>query len=158
MSGKKNFLPEKVNSSKENYTIGGTGCSLRNSVSAMPFPFLAFVAFGTRKGLLRYGRDTRCAKQPPVVRDAFSEALRAQNRLLGYGREIRYRKPPPTVRGAVRNTLLRYEVQFIIQRRAVPEKSDYEGCQRYGSLRRLKIEVQIPYSLTRFLNAEPKMT
>ena len=26
--------------------------SLRNSVSAMPFPFLAFVAFGTRKGLL----------------------------------------------------------------------------------------------------------
>ena len=27
MSGKKNFLPEKVNSSKENYTIGGTVCS-----------------------------------------------------------------------------------------------------------------------------------
>lgn len=27
MSGKKNFLPEKINSSKENYTIGGTGCS-----------------------------------------------------------------------------------------------------------------------------------
>ncbi len=99
MSGKKNFLPEKVNSSKGNYTIDGTGCSLRNSVSAMPFPFLAFVAFGTGKGLLRYGIDTRCAKQPPVVRDAFSEALRAQNRLLGYGREIRYRKHPSTVRG-----------------------------------------------------------
>ena len=100
MSGKKNFLPEKINSSKKNYTIDGTGCSLRNSVSAMPFPFLAFVAFGTRKGLLRYGRDTRCAKQPPVVRDAFSEALRAQNRLLGYGSDIRYRKRPPTVRDA----------------------------------------------------------
>ncbi len=27
MSGKKNFLPEKMNSSKENYTIDGTGCS-----------------------------------------------------------------------------------------------------------------------------------
>ena len=26
-----------------------------------------------------------CKKQPPGVRDAFSEALRAQNRLLGYG-------------------------------------------------------------------------
>ena len=67
----------------------------------MPFPFLAFVAFGTRKGLLRYGIDTRYAKQPPVVRDAFSEALRAQNRLLGYGREIRYQKHPSPVRGAV---------------------------------------------------------
>lgn len=54
MSGKKNFLPEKINSSKKNYTIDGTMCSLRNSVSAMPFPFLAFVAFGTGKGLLRY--------------------------------------------------------------------------------------------------------
>ena len=78
--------------------------SLRNSVSAKPFPFLAFVAFGTRKGLLRYGIDTRCAKQPPVVRDAFSEALRAQNRLLGYGREIRYQKHPSTVRGAVHSS------------------------------------------------------
>lgn len=27
MSGKKNFLPEKINSSKENYTIDDTGCS-----------------------------------------------------------------------------------------------------------------------------------
>ena len=47
---------------------------------------------GTRKGLLRYGIDTRCQKRHPTVRDAFSEALRAQNRLLGYGREIRYQK------------------------------------------------------------------
>ena len=70
---------------------------------------------GTRKGLLRYGIDTRCQKRHPTVRDAFSEALRAQNRLLGYGREIRYQKHPPTVRGAVhsearctRNHLLVY--------------------------------------------------
>ena len=102
MSGKKNFLPEKINSSKGNYTIDGTRCSLRNSVSAMPFPFLAFVAFGTRNALLRYGIDTRWQKRHPTVRDAFSEALRAQNRLLGYGREIRYQKHPPPVRGAVR--------------------------------------------------------
>ena len=56
---------------------------------------------GTRNPLLRYGIDTRCQKRHPTVRDAFSEALRAQNRLLGYGREIRYQKHPPTVRGAV---------------------------------------------------------
>ena len=56
---------------------------------------------GTRNTLLRYGIDTRCQKRHPTVRDAFSEALRAQNRLLGYGREIRYQKHPPTVRGAV---------------------------------------------------------
>ena len=57
---------------------------------------------GTRNTLLRYGIDTRCQKRHPTVRDAFSEALRAQNRLLGYGREIRYQKHPPTVQGAVR--------------------------------------------------------
>ena len=39
-------------------------------------------------------------KQAPVVRDAFSEALGAQNSLLRYGRDIRYRKRPPTVRDA----------------------------------------------------------
>ena len=65
-----------MNFSKKNHTIdafggdflargGIPGCalrngplfsgSLRNSVSAMPFPFLAFVAFGTRNRLLRYG-------------------------------------------------------------------------------------------------------
>ena len=59
---------------------------------------------GTRKGLLRYGIDTRCQKRHPTVRDAFSEALRAQNRLLAYGREIRYQKHPPTVRGAVHHS------------------------------------------------------
>ena len=37
---------------------------------------------GTRNPLLRYGIDTRCQKRHPTVRDAFSEALRAQNRLL----------------------------------------------------------------------------
>ena len=41
-------------------------------------------AFGTGNALLRYGIDTRCAKQPPVVRDAFSsEALGAQKRFYG---------------------------------------------------------------------------
>ena len=73
---------------------------------------------GTRNPLLRYGIDTRCQKRHPTVRDAFSEALRAQNRLLGYGREIRYQKHPPTVRGAVhsearctRNHLLVYRMK-----------------------------------------------
>lgn len=32
-----------------------------------------------------YGIDARCAKQPPGVRDAFSDAFGAKNRLLGYG-------------------------------------------------------------------------
>ncbi len=67
----------------------------------MPFPLLPFVAFGTGEGLLVYGIFIRCSKRPPGVRDAFSEALRAQNRLLGYGRDIRYRKQPSLVRGAV---------------------------------------------------------
>ena len=56
--------------------------------------------FGTGEGLLGYGICARCKKQASVVRDAFSEALRAQNRLLWYGRDIRYRKRPPMVRGA----------------------------------------------------------
>ena len=74
---------------------------------------------GTRNPLLRYGIDTRCQKRHPTVRDAFSEALRAQNRLLGYGREIRYQKHPSTVQGAVR-PLLRYGVhlQSAVQERA----------------------------------------
>ena len=42
-----------------------------------------------------------CSKRLPVVRDAFSEALGAQNRLLWYRRDIRYRKRPPTVRGCI---------------------------------------------------------
>ena len=49
------------------------------------FPLSGFVAFGTRKGLLRYGICVPCSKRLPTVRDAFSEALRAQNRLFRYG-------------------------------------------------------------------------
>ena len=41
--------------------------------------------FGTGEGLLGYGICARCKKQAPVVRDAFSGALGAQNRLLWYG-------------------------------------------------------------------------
>ncbi len=73
---------------------------LWHSMQAMLSSFLAFAKFGTRKGLLRYRICVPCSKRLPTVRDAFSEALRAQNRLLGYGRNIRYRKPPPTVRDA----------------------------------------------------------
>ena len=71
---------------------------LWHSLQAILFSFLPFVAFGTGEGLLRYGIRIRCSKRLPVVRDAFSEALRAQNRLLRYGRNIRYRKPPSLVR------------------------------------------------------------
>ena len=39
--------------------------------------------FGTGNALLRYGIDTRCAKQPPVVREAFSEGL------MGYRRHTK---------------------------------------------------------------------
>ena len=62
------------------------------------FPLSGFVAFGTRKGLLRYRICVPCSKRLPTVRDAFSEALRAQNRLLWYRRDIRYQKPPSMVR------------------------------------------------------------
>ena len=55
-------------------------------------------AFGTGNALLRYGIDTRCAKQPPVVRDAFSEALGVKNRLFRYGRDTRCAKQTPVVR------------------------------------------------------------
>ena len=34
------------------------------------------LAFGTGEGHLWYGRDIRCQKQAPVVRDAFSKARR----------------------------------------------------------------------------------
>ena len=63
---------------------------------------LQCLAFGTGEGHLWYRICVPCSKRLPGVRDAFSEALRAQNRLLGYGREIRYQKHPPPVRGAVR--------------------------------------------------------
>ncbi len=58
---------------------------LWHSMQAMLSSFLAFAKFGTRKGILRYGICVPCSKRLPTVRDAFSEALRAQNRLLGYG-------------------------------------------------------------------------
>ena len=60
--------------------------------------FLAFAKLGTRKGLLRYRICVPCSKRLPTVRDAFSEALRTQNRLLWYRRDIRYQKPPSMVR------------------------------------------------------------
>ena len=62
--------------------------------------FLAFGSFGTGEGLLWYGICARCSKRLPTVRDAFSEALRAQNRLLRYGRNIRCAEQPPVVRDA----------------------------------------------------------
>ena len=73
---------------------------LWHSMQAMLSSFLAFAKLGTRKGLLRYRICVPCSKRLPTVRDAFSEAIRAQNRLLGYGSDIRYRKRPPTVRDA----------------------------------------------------------
>ena len=55
-------------------------------------------ALGTGNALLWYGICVPCAKQAPVVRDAFSEALGAQNKLLRYGRDIRCAKQAPEVR------------------------------------------------------------
>ena len=73
--------------------------------------FLAFGSFGTGEGLLWYGICTRCAEQPPVVRDAFSGALGVKNRLFWYRSDIRYRKPPSLVRSrysCAQNRLLWY--------------------------------------------------
>ena len=64
----------------------------------MLFSFLPLVAFGTGNALLRYGIGTRCAKQPPAVREAFSEAFGVKNRLLRYGTDIRCAKQAPMVR------------------------------------------------------------
>ena len=58
------------------------------------------LAFGTGEGLLWYGICVPCSKRLPVVRDASSEALGAQNRLLRYGRDIRCQKQPSVVRDA----------------------------------------------------------
>ncbi len=71
------------------------------SVRAMLSFFWQFEKFGTGEGLLWYGICARCKKQASVVRDAFSEAFGVKNRLLRYGRDIRYRKPPPMVRGCI---------------------------------------------------------
>ena len=61
---------------------------------------------GAQNRLLRYGRDIRYQKPPPVVRDAFSGAFGVKNRLFWYGSDIRYRKPPSLVRSrySVRRT------------------------------------------------------
>ena len=103
-----------------NCTLCNRGTSflaLWHSMQTMLTSLLAFTKLGTRKGLLRYGICAPCAKQAPTVRDAFSEALRAQNRLLGYGRDIRYRKQPPTVRDAfskAQNSLLLHRMHLRI--------------------------------------------
>ena len=73
--------------------------------------FWQFEKFGTGEGLLWYRICARCKKQASVVRDAFSEALGAQNRLLWYRRDIRYRKPPPTVRGASSERITKKRMQ-----------------------------------------------
>ena len=52
--------------------------------------------FGTGNALLRYGIDTRCSKQPPVVRDAFSETFGDKKGLLWYATHLqRCAKQPP---------------------------------------------------------------
>ena len=58
---------------------------------------MKILALGTGEGLLWYGIDTRCAKQAPRVRDAFSEALGVKNKLLRYGKDIRCAKQAPGV-------------------------------------------------------------
>ena len=66
------------------------------------------LAFGTGNRLLRYGRDIRCQKQAPVVRDAsskahrtapaargaFSEACRAKSSTCRSGRIFSARHSP----------------------------------------------------------------
>ena len=71
----------------------------RNLSPADPFPTPS-KALGTGNALLRYGRDIRCAKQPPTVRDAFSGSLGVKNRRFRYGRDIRCKKQAPMVRDA----------------------------------------------------------
>ena len=53
-----------------------------------------YLAFGTGEGHLWYGICVPCSKRLPGVRDAFSEALGAQNRLLRYEKGIRCMKTP----------------------------------------------------------------
>ena len=58
------------------------------------------LAFGTGEGHLWYGICVPCSKRLPGVPNAFSVALGAQNSLLRYGRDIRCQKQPPLVRDA----------------------------------------------------------
>ena len=53
-------------------------------------------AFGVKNRLFRYGRDIRCAKQPPVVREAFSETFGDKKGLMGHATHLqRSAKQPP---------------------------------------------------------------
>ena len=109
----------------------------------------------TKNRLLRYGRDIRCQKRLPVVRDVFSEAFGVKNRLLRYGTDIRYRKRPPMVRDAsseafgVKNRLLRYgrdircakqpslvRDAFSEARRTAPAAPDASSVRETASARR----------------------
>ena len=70
------------------------------AIGSLPvhFSVAKLFTFRWQYTLLRYGICVPCSKRLPTVRDAFSEALRAQNRLLWYRRDIRYQKPPSMVR------------------------------------------------------------
>ena len=100
------------------------------SVQAMLSFFWQFEKFGTGEGLLWYGICARCKKQASVVRDAFSEALGAQNRLFWYGRDIRYRKPPPTVRGTSSFGGIRYRKRPPTVRGASSARITKKGMQK----------------------------
>ena len=80
-----------------NCNCGGFACSAVLGRDLFPLAFVAFGSFGTGEGPLWYGICATCSKRLPTVRDAFSEALRAQNRLLRYGRNIRCAEQPPVV-------------------------------------------------------------
>ena len=68
----------------------------RNLSPADPFPTPS-KELGTGNALLWYGICVPCAKQAPMVRDAFSEAFGVKNRLFRYGRDIRCKKQAPGV-------------------------------------------------------------
>ena len=59
----------------------------------------------TKNRLLRYGRDIRCQKRLPVVRDVFSEAFGVKNRRFWYGRDIQCAKQASVVRDAFSGAL-----------------------------------------------------
>ena len=81
-----------------------------------------------------------CSKRLPGVRDAFSEALRAQNRLLGYGRDIRYRKRPPTVRDASSKASRTADSTNCVQPPAAPDASSVRETTRSDVSRHKKKE------------------
>ena len=91
------------------------------------------LAFGTGEGLLWYGICVPCSKRLPVVRDAFSEALGAQNRLLRYGRDIRYQKQPSLVRNASSKARRTADSTGCGQATAEPDAFS-EACRATSSL------------------------